>query len=111
MNLACAIQKCFNTMRRLPKCSGHGQWLDPVLVPPGTFVAAPMQFAVVQPANGNGESIAYLAHHRPLLGKLDVMRIGSRGAADEARLRCHEFQVLAITLPHWLADKKRRLSA
>ena len=98
-------------MRLCPKGNGHSQRLDTLLLPPGTFVAAPMEFAVMQPAKGDGEPIADLAPHRPLLGELDVMRIAWRAAADETRLRRHEFQVFTVTLPHWLADEKHRLSA
>ena len=49
---------CFNNMRLLPECSSHSQWLDTLLLPPCAFVAAPMEFAMMQPANGNGEFIA-----------------------------------------------------
>jgi len=44
-------------------------------LPPGAFVAAPMQLAMVQPANRNGELVADFPPHRSLLGKFDVVGI------------------------------------
>ena len=66
---------------------------------------------MMQPANGNGEFIAHLASHGPLLCELNVVSVGWRAAADETRLRSHEFKMFAITLAHRLADDNHRLSA
>ena len=66
---------------------------------------------MMQPANGNGEFVAYFASHGPLLCEFNVVSIGWRAPADETRLRSHEFQMVAITLSHWLADDNHRLSA
>ena len=49
--------------------------IDPLVLPPGALVAAPVQLAMMQPADRNGEPVADLASHRPLLGKLDVVGI------------------------------------
>ena len=62
-------------MRLLPKTCRDRKRIDPLRLPPGALVAAPVQFAMVQPANGHGEPVADLASHRPLLRKLDVVGI------------------------------------
>src|SRR5665811_1776056 len=98
-------------MRLLPKCSSRSQWLDTLLLPPSTFVSAPMEFAMMQSANGNGEFIAYLAPHGPLLCELNVVSVGWCATADQARLPSHEFEMFAITLSHRLADDNHRLDA
>ena len=83
----------------------------PWLIPPGALVAPPVEFTMVQPADGNGEPVADLPPHRPLLGKLDVVGIRRGSAADETGLRGHELQVFAIALTHRLADDGDRLFA
>jgi len=45
------------------------------MLPPRPLIAAPMKFAVMEPANRNGKSIADLAAHRTLLGELNVMGV------------------------------------
>jgi hypothetical protein len=97
-------------MRLVPKRSRRNQGLDTLLLPPCTFVSAPMELAMMQPANGNGEFIAYLASHRPLLCEFNVVSVGWCAAADETILSSHEFQMLAITLSPGLAHDNHRLS-
>src|SRR5216684_5640178 len=98
-------------MRFLPKCSSHNQWLNTLLLPPCAFVSTSMEFAMMQPANGNGKFIAYLASHGPLLCELNVVSVGWCATADQTRLCSHEFKMFAITLSHWLADDNHRLRA
>src|SRR5439155_27249800 len=96
-----ALEACFGTFGRMghgPKPCRNGQRIDRVDVPPRAFVATAMQLPVVQPAKRDGEAVADLAPHRPLLGKLDVVGIGGGAAADEAGLRSHEAQMVAIAL-------------
>ena len=62
-------------MRPLPKACRNGKRIDPLVLPPGALIAAPVQLTMVQPANGHGELVADLASHRPLLRKLDVVGI------------------------------------
>ena len=42
-------------MRFGPEHSRNGQWIDAFGLPPSTLMAMPVEFTVVQPANGNGE--------------------------------------------------------
>src|SRR5262249_56557875 len=90
----------------LPKGCRNGKGIDPLLLPPGAFVAAPMELAMVQPADRNGEAVGDLASHRPLLRKFDVVGIRGSSAADETRLRGDKPQMIAIALAHWLADSE-----
>jgi hypothetical protein len=62
-------------MRSGPKACRNDQRLDPLVLPPDALVATTVQLTVVQPADRNGEPIADLAPHCPLLRKLDVVGI------------------------------------
>jgi hypothetical protein len=87
-----------------PKIGGHNERVDLVFGPPGPFIAASMKLAVVQSADGYSKLIADLSLHRTLLGKLDVVGIGRRSAADETRLRGDKPQVFAVSLSYRLTD-------
>src|SRR6185369_17025460 len=43
-----------------PKGRGNREGINPLAFPPGPLVAAPMQLAMVTPADGDGEAIADL---------------------------------------------------
>ncbi len=64
-----------NGMCPLPEACGNGQGIDSLAFPPDPFIAASVELAVVHPADRNGEPVADLPSHRPLLGKLDVMGV------------------------------------
>src|ERR1700722_18667619 len=91
-------------MRLVPKRCGHGQGLDPLALPPGGLVTLPVEFTMVQPADGYREPVADFPPHRPRLSKLDVVGIRGGSAADETGLRGHKLQVFAVALTHWFAD-------
>src|SRR5215469_14808183 len=93
-------------MRPRPKGCCKGKGIDSLLVPPGAFVAAAMELAVVQPANWNGELVADLPPHRSLLGKFEVMGIRRAPPAHETGLRGHEPQMVAIAFADRLANGK-----
>ena len=50
------------------------------------------------------ELVADLQSHRPRLGESKVVGVGGASAADQARLRRHEFEVDFITQPSRLAE-------
>ena len=75
-----------------------------MILPPAAFVAAPVQLAMVQPADRHGEPVADLASHRALLCELDVVRIGRNPATDQTWLGGHKFQMVAIALAHRFSD-------
>ena len=87
-----------------PKAGRNGQRIDLLFSPPGTLIALPVQFAVVQSADWDGEPVADLPPHRSLLSELEVMGIGRRAPAEEARLSGDKLQMLAIALTYGFAD-------
>ena len=66
---------CCENMRLAPKRCGDDQRIDRMALPPGALVTTPVEFAVVQSANGHREPVTDFPAHRPLLGKLDVVGI------------------------------------
>ena len=91
-------------MRLRPQARGNDQGIESLFLPPGALVAAPMEFAMVQPADRDSETVADPTPHRPLLRKLDVVGIRWRAAANEARLSRHKPQMIAIAFADWFAD-------
>jgi hypothetical protein len=85
--------------------------INSLAFPPGTLIAAPMQFAVMHSANGHGEAVADFPPHRALLRKLDVVRIRRGSPANYAGLRGHEPQMMAVALAYGFANDRDRRSA
>jgi hypothetical protein len=52
-----------------------------------------MDVTVMNSAQGYRELVAYLESHRARLGESEVVRVSGTSAADQARLRRHEFEV------------------
>ena len=69
-------------MRLQPKGTSRCGWIDTDLAPPGGFIATAMHFAVVTPAQWNGELITDLPSECRRLCKAQMMRIGGAPAAD-----------------------------
>src|SRR6185437_10288414 len=80
----------------LPEVRRNGEGIDVPALPPGPFVAASVEFAMVQPANRNGEFVAGLAPDRPLLRKLDMVSVRGAPSAHETGLRGDKPQMIAI---------------
>src|SRR5262249_22973794 len=104
IDVGCETGRWCCRMRLCPQARGNHQGIDSLFLPPGTLVAPPMEFAMVQPTDRDGEAIADPPAHRPLLGKLDVVGIRRGAAADKAGLSGHEPQMIAIPLAHGLAN-------
>src|ERR1700751_5233487 len=98
-------------MRLGPKVRRNGQWIDPLIFPPGALVAAPVELPMVQPADWDGEPVAHFPPHRLLLCELDVVGIRRGAAADQARLGGDKFQMLAIAVAYRFADNRNGLGA
>src|SRR5262249_2914938 len=94
-NVACSS---LDGMRPVPKVGGNHEGIDTLALPPAALIATPVQLAMVQPADRHGEAVADLASHRARLHKLEVMGIRRGPPADEARLRRHEPQMVAVAL-------------
>jgi len=75
INIGIVVCNGRDRVRLGPEACRDGKWIDPLFFPPGALIAAPMQLTMVQPANGNGELVADLASHRPLLSKFEVVGI------------------------------------
>src|SRR6188474_2417531 len=59
----------------------------------------PVDFAMVEPTNRDGEFVAHLSPERARLGKAQVMRVGRCPAANNAGTGRHEPAVLLVTQP------------
>jgi hypothetical protein len=87
VHVACKLSPSrIDGVRSLLKCCRNRKRINSLHLPPSAFITAPMKLAVVQPANWNGELVADLPPHRPLLGKLDVMCIRWASPTNETRL-------------------------
>ena len=64
--------------------------------PPGGFISAAVDLAVVPTTKRDGKLIAHLAAERRVLREAQVMSVTGDSPADEASLLRHIFQVLAI---------------
>ena len=62
----------------------------------------PVQLAVMDTANRNGELVADLAAERPRLGKAQMMGVGGGAAAHHAGLRGHELAMVLVAQPNGL---------
>jgi hypothetical protein len=62
-------------MRLPPQSCRNGKRVDTLGLPPQAFIAAPMQFAMMESAQRNGEPVTDLAPHGFEFGKLDVVSI------------------------------------
>ena len=65
-----------------------------------------MDVTVVNSAQGHRELVADLETHRPRLGKSEVMGVNGVSAADQARMRRHEFEVGFVAQPTWLTERE-----
>src|SRR6516164_2631152 len=69
-----------------------------LLGPPRNFIAAPVERAMMQPAQRNRELVTHPAAERCALGKAEMMRVRRASAAKEARLQSHEPEVIAVAV-------------
>ena len=58
-----------NGMRSLPERGSYADRLDPVSPPPATFIGAPVQFAVMRPAQWHCELVTDPLSESPRLRK------------------------------------------
>ena len=98
-------------MRSGPKGCRDSQRVNPLSLPPGVLVAAPVKLPMMEPADRDGEAVADLASHGSLFGKLDVVRIRRGATADETGLGGDKSQMVAVALANRLSDDGHRLSA
>ena len=83
-------------LRLLPEPESYWNRIDVEPAPPCSLVTRAMKLAMVDPADRYDELVAHSASERAGLDKGEMMRIGWRTAAHEARLSQHEFAVVLI---------------
>src|SRR5229473_3248110 len=87
------IWNSFDAPGRDPEHSRCGDGINGPSFPPGDLVSEAVVVAVMASAQRHGELVAHLASHRAELGESQVVGISGASPADQARLRCHEFEV------------------
>ena len=95
---------CTGAAGLVPQFLRDREWLEVGFGPPGGLIAAPMKRAVMQPAEGDGELVAHPAPERRVLRKPEMVRVRRPPTAQQARLRGHELEVIAVTVPPRLAQ-------
>ena len=93
-----------------PTAAARSGGLDLYVFPPTAFVARIVQGPVMCPAKRHGELVAHFAPQSSGLGEPEVVSIGRRASADEARLRADEAQMLLIAADRSFWDRKPRLT-
>lgn len=76
---------------------GHG--INTNLLPPRSFIAVPMDFAMMPSTQGHSKFITDLAAECPALGELQVMGIAGLATADQTRLSGHTSDVITVAHP------------
>jgi hypothetical protein len=92
-----------------PWALGNRERLDLEAPPTGLLIACVMQLSVMAAAQRYGKLVADLHAQRSQLGKAQVMRVGWLPAADEARLRDDEFQMVFVAQPLGFGDGQNAL--
>ena len=86
-------------MRLQPKRAGLDGRINAGLLPPIGLVPAAVHFAMMAPAQWDGEFVADLAPEGRMLRKSQVMGVGRPSAANQARLLGNRFDVIAVADP------------
>ena len=100
----CAIALLRDSRRRprvglFPQSLGNRERINLEIFPPGYFISSLMQLPMVTAAERDSELITDFQTDRSWLRKSKMMRIGRLSPADEARLRCNEFEMCLVTEP------------
>ena len=89
-----------------PKCLGDIDRIDFVFVPPFGFVSAPVQGAMMKPAERDRELVADAAAKGGRLREPDVMGVRRASLTDEAGLRSNKFKVRAVAVAARLIERE-----
>ena len=100
-------------MGAAPKIEGDRDGVDPQAPPQFGFIAVPVGFVMMQPAERDNVLIARLEGQTARLGEAQMVRIGGRAAADETGLAGDKPQMLGIAPSHrsWRRLCRRRQAA
>ena len=83
-------------LRYLPQFERNGQRIDADADPPRGLVPVTVQFAVMEPADGDRVLVADLSPEGSGLGEAEMMRFGRAASAYNARLPSNELAVLLV---------------
>ncbi len=87
-----------------PQFLRNREWLELLLGPPRGLIAAPVERAMMQPAERHGKLVAHPAAERGALREPEMMRVRRSPTAEQARLQCYELEVIAIAVAPRLAQ-------
>jgi len=87
-----------------PEFLRNQERFDPLLRPPGGLIAAPVERAMMQPAERHGKLVAHPAAERGALREPEMMRVRRSPTAEQARLQCYELEVIAVAVAPRLAQ-------
>ena len=90
-----AVEPVF--VRSTPWTKRNRDRIDIDTGPPRYFVTVGVQFAVVDPTDGNRVLVADLSSKSSRLGEAEMMRFARGSSADYARLPSNELAVLLVT--------------
>ena len=94
----------WNLPGRNPKYARGGDGIDSPSPPPGDFVSEAVVVPVMGSAQRYRELVADLAPHRAGLCEPQMVGVCGASAADQTRLRGHEYEVGLVAVATWLAD-------
>ena len=92
-------------MGRQPKGAGDIRRLDADIFPPRDFVTAVMDFAMMTPAQRNGEFIAHLTPQRAALHEAEVVSIRWSPTADQTFMCGDKLHMTPVTNPPRLGQR------
>jgi hypothetical protein len=98
-------------MRLLPEDRRNGKGINALALPPGAFIAAPMELTMMQPAQRHSELVADLAAQRAGFRKFEVVSIGGAPSTDEAALAGNKLEMVAIALAYRFANDEKSIGA
>jgi hypothetical protein len=85
--------------RLRPQRRSEGEGVDTDLVPPFGFITAPVDLAMVNPAERHRKFVAHPAPERRILGKPEVVRVSRLAATDQTWLAANEFHMSFVAQP------------
>ena len=81
-----------------PQFLRNREWLELLLGPPRGLIAAPVERAMMQPAERHGKLVAHPAAERGALREPEMMRVRRPATAYQAWLQGHELEVIAVAV-------------
>src|ERR1700730_17805572 len=96
-------------MRFEPQRASLKHRINTNLLPPCSFIAVPMDFAMMSPTQGHSELIADLSAKCPAVRETQVVGIAGLATANQTRLFGHMSDMLAVANPARLGQGQHAL--